>query len=421
MVPERRTIGQILLGLGRISEEDVARALEHQRDHGGYFGEALVAIDAVSPEELEWGLASQFDLPYVFPDADSIDPEAAALVSPDWALAHLTLPIMKTDTTLTVIVESPLATSAVDDLSARTDLKIELALASRSTIRDLIRQVYARGSAADSEGQPAPVELTEALDAALEAVSRRFGISTRGNRSWAWWDDAGTIRRRPLAGDWQTVLERVLTPDANDRIRGGGRAEWDASLQRAGMITPVSVSYLSDESGHEFVFHPRYDQSPLRDRFPPPSGGVLSEIRLLARSGSARFIVLAEPPELGHEIVPHLPALLLDPSLRSIYINADEQPAAAEVFSFRMPDDPDRWAIELETLRAFHFDVVAADLSGSRGSWTSTALDAGSVAFLLWGEAEATQPAYEAGVRWALRINRDIDGQLEWSLEPLLR
>ena len=75
---ERRTIGQILMGLGRITEDDCAKALEYQRDHGGYFGEALVACGLVSPEELEWGLASQFDLPYVFPDAESIDPEAAA-------------------------------------------------------------------------------------------------------------------------------------------------------------------------------------------------------------------------------------------------------------------------------------------------------------------------------------------------------
>jgi type IV pilus assembly protein PilB len=418
-MPERRTIGQILMGLGRISEEDVARALEHQRDHGGYFGEALVACGAVSPEELEWGLASQFDLPYVFPEADSIDPEAAALVSPDWALANLTLPIMKTDTLLTVIVESPLATSAVDELSERTELEIQLALASGSKIRELIRQVYARGVAAEPEGQPSPIELAGALDMALEAMSRRFGISTRGSRSWAWWDDTGTVRRRPLDGDWRAVLGRALTPEPNEVIKGEPRAEWNATIKRAGLVTTVSVIYLSDESGQEFVFRPRYDQTPLRDRFPPPSGGVLSEIRLLARSGSARFVVLVDPPELGHEIVPHLPALLLDPSWRSVYINTDEQAAAGEVFSFRMPTDAEQWSVELETLRAFHFDVVTADLSGNQESWTSSALDVASVAFLLWAEGEVTQPAYEAGVRWILRIVRDIDGQLEWSVEPL--
>ncbi len=67
---ERRTIGQILMSLGKIDEKDVNKALEYQRDNGGYFGEALLGCGFVSADELEWGLASQFDLPYVFPDAD---------------------------------------------------------------------------------------------------------------------------------------------------------------------------------------------------------------------------------------------------------------------------------------------------------------------------------------------------------------
>jgi len=60
---ERRTIGQILMGLGKIDEDDVSKALEYQRDNRGYFGEALLGCGFVSAEELEWGLASQFDLP----------------------------------------------------------------------------------------------------------------------------------------------------------------------------------------------------------------------------------------------------------------------------------------------------------------------------------------------------------------------
>src|SRR5688572_11772780 len=155
---ERRTIGQILMGFGRISAEEAARALEYQRDHGGYFGEALLALGIVSQDELEWGLASQFDLPYVFPDADSVDPEAVALVSPEWALAYLTLPIMKTADTLTVIVDSPIKTDAVDELAARTDRKIQLALASSGKIRELIRQVFARSTARDEGERAEPVK-----------------------------------------------------------------------------------------------------------------------------------------------------------------------------------------------------------------------------------------------------------------------
>lgn len=416
---ERRTIGQILMTHGRIDEADCARALEHQREHGGYFGEALLALGFVTQEELEWGLASQFDLPYIFPDADSIDPEAASLVSPEWALAYLTLPIMKTDDALTVVVESPLKTGAVDELHKRTNLRIDLALASADKIRELIRQVFARGTAAEEADRPAPIHLTEAFAEALEAAAPRFGVSTRGHRSWAWWDDAGTIRRRPLEGLWESELERLMVPPPRDHVQGAERAQWDASLNREGVVTPVEVRYLADESGHEYLFRPAKAQEVVADRFPPPNPGVVSEIRLLARSGSARFVVTADPDELGHDILPHLPLLLLDPSWRSIYINASEQKAADEAFSVRMPRDPEKWATELETLRAFHFDVVTVDLTGNRSDWASTALDIASVAFLLWPMEEDRRPAHDAGIRWELHIARLEGNRLEWTLEPL--
>ncbi len=416
---ERRTLGQILMSLGRISEEDVSTALAYQRDNGGYFGGALVECGIVSAEELEWGLASQFDLPYVFPDAEAIDPEAAALVSPEWALAHLTLPIMRTGDTLTVIVESPIKTDAIDDLHARTDLKIEMALASPAKIRELIRQVYARGTAAEEAQRPTPVSLTGGMDQALEAASSRFGISTRGHRSWFWWDDSGTIRRRPLEGLWEGELAQVVNPSPLDHVKGEVRSIFAAEVIRAGIVTGVEVRYLSDESGHEFLFRPQEERSSLQDRFPLPSPGILSEIRLLARSGSARFVVTCEPGELGHEIMPHLPQLLLDTSWRSIYINVQDQAAADEAFSMKMPSDPDQWAAELETLRAFHFDTVTVDLTGNQADWAGSALDVASVAFLLWPLGEDRRPAYDAGIRWEMHIAQEEGGHLEWSLEPL--
>lgn len=415
---ERRTIGQILTDLGRITEEDVAKALEYQRDNGGYFGEALVACGLVTAEELEWGLASQFDLPYVFPEADAIDPEAVAIVSPEWALSHLTLPIMKTDETLTVIVESPIKTRGVDELRTRTDLKIELALASAQTIRELIRQVYARGTAAEEEHR-APIGLAEALDSVLEVGSPRFGISVRANRSMVWWDDHGTIRRRPLGGDWRSDLEVMMSPGLQERTANTTRAAWDATINRAGEIMTLEVSYIGDESGREYLFKPIELEAPLQERFPPPTEGVLSEVGLLARSGTARFVVIVEPADLGHEILPHLPSLLLDPSWRSIYISVQDRRAADEAFSLRMPVDPESWSAEIEALRAFHFDVVTVDLSGQEGDWTGSALDIASVAFLLWDKDDDVHPAYEAGIRWQLHITKEQDGHLDWALEPL--
>jgi len=407
------------MNVGRITEGDVATALAYQREHGGYFGEALIACDLVSEGELEWGLASQADLPYVFPDAESIDYEAAMLVSPEWALAHLTLPIMKTEDTLTVIVESPLKTKAVDELRSRTELNVELALAAPSKIRELIRQVYARAAAAEEEGYRAPIELGDAWDEVVQASAQRFGISVRGPRASVWWDDAGTIRRRPLSGDWEGYLEQSLSPSPRAAVGRNDRAMWDGTLSRAGTVTEVDVRFLRDESGLEYLFHPGQQTSQLKDRFPPPSEGILSEVRMLARSGKARFVVTSDPASFGHELLPHLPELFLDPTWRSIYINAEDRPAAAEAFSHRLSEDPAAWASELEALRAFQFDVVTVDLSAETSDWATSALDVASVAFLLWSAVDDFGPAYEAGIRWQLHVAERDGDDLDWTLEAL--
>jgi len=404
---------------GRITEEDVEKALAYQRDHGGYFGEALKVCGLVSEGELEWGLASQFDLPYVFPDADSVDYEAAALVSPEWALAHLTLPIMKTAETLTVIVESPIKTEAIDELRSRTDLEVELALASPSRIRDLIRQVFARAAAVDEGGSRAPIELSEAWDAVLRASSTRFGISVRRGHGAIWWDDAGTTRRRLLSGNWEDGLERSLVPGPQASVDRSVRATWEGILTRAGTTAQVDVRFLRDESGLEYLFLPREQPVEFRERFSPPAEAVLSEVRMLARSGKARFIVTSTPTPLGHQLLPHLPELLLDPMWRSIYINAADRPAAEEVFSHRLSDDPTAWAAELEALRAFRFDVVTVDLSGGAPDWPASALDVASVAFLLWDANDDVRPAHKAGIRWHLHIAQGGADDPVWTLEPL--
>jgi type IV pilus assembly protein PilB len=413
---DRANLGNILMGLGRISEEDISRALDHQREHGGYFGEALLALGLVSKNELEWGLASQFDLPYIFPDADAIDPEAAALVTPEWALAHLTMPILRTGDVLTVVVDSPIRTDAVEELAARTDRRIELALASGERIRELIQQVYSRVHADTEPPRPTPMSLDEAMALALEAASERFGISVRGHQAWFWYRESGTVRRRRLDGHWESELDRAVSPPPSAQVASQERKHFRAQLSREGIVTPAEVDYLSGPGGREFLFEPVEERSGLHDRFPPPAAGVLTEIRLLARSGSARFAVVADP-EFGAELLPYLPTLLLDPAWRAVHVAGVRRPA--DVFQVVLPDDGRARRGELEALRAFGFDAVTASLAELGPDTADAVADVASVVFLLWPGDADRRLAHEAGVRWELRVDRAQGGALDWGLEPL--
>lgn len=417
---ERQTIGQILTGLGRITDEDVAAALEHQRDHGGFFGEALMARGVITQGELDFGIAAQFDLPYVAPDPESIDLSAASMVSAEWALMHNTLPILKAGDELMVVTDSPLNEGAITHLEAISGCTVSLSLSSPATVRETIRQVYAMASASDEESGP-PVDLSEAIGIVLLMKSHRFGISVRGVRARFWWEDNGVVRRRPLSGDWRRDLDRSLSPSLAEATGDGPRSSWDAQLMSGGTVVRVAADSLADESGRELLLIPMTDPESPVDRFSVPPDGVVAEIRLLARSGAARFIVQSDPDELSKEALPHLPELLLDPSWRSVYIHVDERGAADETFSVHMPIDPATWADELAALRSFHFDVVTVDLSSEDHGWAEGALDVASVAFLYWPAGEDTKSAYEAGVRWLLKIEREGNEALSWSLEALNR
>jgi type IV pilus assembly protein PilB len=417
---ERRTIGQILISTGRVTEEAVSRALDHQRAQGGYFGEALVALGIVTPEELEWSLASQYDLPYIFPDADSIDPEAAALVSPEWALANLALPITMTERTITLVVDSPLKSRAVEELQLRTNKEVELALASPGRIRDLIRQVHARLASGDAPDRVAPLGMEQAFALALDCASPRFGISTRGLRAWFWYDDRGTVRRQPLEPTYRDALDQLVTPRLSEHLESGESAvTLSAQLTRAGVISAVEVRYLAGEAGQELLFRPVGDFSPLEERYPPPPASFLAEVRLLARTGAARFVVRGDPNDLGRDVVPHLPALLLDPSWRSVHVSLRRLSSEPAVFGVAAPREADAWAREAEALRAFQFDAVTVDASGADLAWALKALDVAPVAFIYARKQGDRKAAYEAGVRWELWVVREEGERLSWHLDSL--
>ncbi|MDT8341290.1 MAG: hypothetical protein RQ751_07235, partial [Longimicrobiales bacterium] len=362
----RLSLGQVLKRIGRISDDDVEAALEYQRGHGGYFGQALRALGLLSAEELEWGLASQFDLPFIFPDPAAVDRDAAALVTPEWALARLTLPIVKTGDRLTVVTDSPLRTEVVEELATRTGLEIDLALAPADRIRDLIRTVFDENPAGAEGGEARPVPLDEALRAALSASASRFGISARETWALFWSDQGGTVARRRLDRGWRDDLDDALVPAPSRHLGEGERpAGFSADLRTGDGTVRVDVRYLPGAGGgREFLFRPVPEHPPAHAPFPEPPPELAAEVRLLARSGAGRMLVRTEPPALGEGLVPHLPRLFFGPEWRAVHLVGEAAPPPGDAFTVVVPDDAGAALAALEGLRAFHFDAVTVDLPG---------------------------------------------------------
>jgi hypothetical protein len=67
-------LGEILTQLGHASNEQISAALAHQKGHGGYLGAILVAIGAITTEQLVTALRVQRELSM----AESLETAAAA-------------------------------------------------------------------------------------------------------------------------------------------------------------------------------------------------------------------------------------------------------------------------------------------------------------------------------------------------------
>lgn len=59
-----RPIGQIIRRAKGLSDLQIEQILEHQREHGGRFGEAAITLGLVSREDVMWALSQQFHYHY---------------------------------------------------------------------------------------------------------------------------------------------------------------------------------------------------------------------------------------------------------------------------------------------------------------------------------------------------------------------
>lgn len=416
---EHKSLGDILLEAGRITPEQVDDALEYQRTHGGYFGEALVAQGFVRPEEVEWALASQFDLPLIFPDPDTVDPDVAALVPPEWSLAHLAVPIVRVDDTLTVVVQNPLDTDVIDELHEWTGLEIELALASPSRIRELVRALYADSATDRAARDRSVVSLNEFMDAALVANAERLGISTRGPAAVGWYvigdrpAGEGTRVRHRLAPGWWEALEVATEPAPSERAPAGGRGveRWSATLRNGSGRVDVEVQTVAGDGGVEHVFWPVEPVRPVRalDAATTIPASIADELRVLGRAG-VRIAFVTDEATAG-SVLPRLPLLVWGDDVRAAHLTAGKTPAGIFTLTPASASDP-----LLDSIEACGFDALTVDLPDDYP--LDRIVASAPTVVVRVREPDRSEDIDDLGIGWILELDADDDGVPEWELRP---
>ncbi len=144
-VASKKLLGQILVEEGKITEEQLEKALELQKASNELLGYVLVHMGFVTDRDIIQAYSKQIDVPFVDLEDTQVNLDAVRLVPREVVLRHRIIPIKKNERLLTVAMVNPLNVFAVDDLRQITGLNIKSVIAPEKEILKAIDQYYRSG------------------------------------------------------------------------------------------------------------------------------------------------------------------------------------------------------------------------------------------------------------------------------------
>ena len=166
-------LGEILIERKLISQEDLERALELQKERGDKLGKTLVDMGFVAMRDVLAALADQLNIPLVAiegPPAVSTETEA---LSPRFLRQSRCLPVGRDDHTVTLAMADPLDVETIAAVRNCTGLKVSTVLAAEQEILDAIDKYYGQTARGETDlladGAEASEDLEHLRDMASEA------------------------------------------------------------------------------------------------------------------------------------------------------------------------------------------------------------------------------------------------------------
>lgn len=129
-------LGEVLVGRGRISRQDLDLALEVQRDGRDHrlLGEILVDRGLVTEVEVAEAIAHGCGLPFARDLARIADPAVVEILPRDFARQHRVLPLFLVRDTLTVAAAEPSNLYLFEEIARRTGHRVQVAAAAAGEV-----------------------------------------------------------------------------------------------------------------------------------------------------------------------------------------------------------------------------------------------------------------------------------------------
>jgi general secretion pathway protein E len=175
-------LGEILVARCKVAPDAIERALARQREEGGLIGEVLVRLKLIDEDQLAQALAHQFGLDYTrdMPRADDVPVDLVDKLPINFARQREVMPLRRENGRVVIAVADPHAVEVIDAVAVLLGEPVEPVVSASNRIIDHINKTYSRlrGGAEleegvkkddDEESEFGNEELVDMLDANDEA------------------------------------------------------------------------------------------------------------------------------------------------------------------------------------------------------------------------------------------------------------
>ncbi len=272
-------LGEILIKESLITSEQLQKALEHQKQHGGKLGTSLMKMGYITDDQITGVLSRQYGVPSINLKYYEVDQAVIKLIPQDTAVRYQIVPLSRVGSTLTIAMTDPTNVFAMDDIKFMTGFNVEPVVASESAIADAIAKFYGEVHSdealnqvmkdlTDSDGEDLELAAEqEEMDAAtLEKAAEEAPIIKLVNLilTDAVKRGASDIHVEPYENDLRVrfridgMLQSVMTPPLKLKDAMSSRikimAKLDISEKRLPQDGRIMIKYKQDGKKKELDF-----------------------------------------------------------------------------------------------------------------------------------------------------------------------
>lgn len=146
-----KRLGQILIELGYIDQQQLEEALSIQRKNNKgrnktFSGEIMIKLGYVNEKAVFHAFVSQYRFPFLPLDNYQLDSRVIDSFPAAIAREHMVMPIDKYGNVLTVAISNPFDTKALKQIEKATNCNVQVFVSSPTDLRLAVDRYYSNGN-----------------------------------------------------------------------------------------------------------------------------------------------------------------------------------------------------------------------------------------------------------------------------------